>query len=118
MLAVLSNPAFTAGSPYTVTRTAIGTRTQGRYTPGSTSQFAITASVQPVTGRDLQVLPEAQHAEDVRVVYATTEIKTQEAGFEPDQISIDGALWKVVNVEKWTLRGETHYRALVARRAP
>lgn len=100
---------------YTVTRTAVGTRTNGRYTPGATSTFDITASVQPVTGRDLQSLPEGQRAEETRIVYTTTELRTRTATVDPDSISIDSETWAVVKVERWQAFGNTHYRAFVAR---
>jgi hypothetical protein len=118
MLTMLSNPAFTAGSPFTVTRTAEGSRPNGRYTPGSASTFPIIASVQPVSGRELMILPEAQHVEEVRVVYTATEIKTREPGYEPDKVTIDGAAWTVIRAERWTYGAETYWRALVSRRAP
>lgn len=103
---------------YTVTRTAAGTRTLGRYTPGAPSTFSIVASIQPVTGRDLQTLPEGQRAEETRVVYTTTELRTRTATVEPDTLSIDSETWAVTKVERWQAFGGTHYRAMVARQTP
>jgi hypothetical protein len=107
---------FMSGT-YTVTRTAAGTRTLGRYTPGASSTFSIDASVQPVTGRALQALPEGHRAEETRLVLTTTEIRTRTPTNEADTISIDSESWAVVKVERWDAFGGTHYRAFVARQA-
>lgn len=104
---------------YTVTRTAAGARTLGRYAPGATSTFTIAASVQPLTGREIKALPEGDHADEHRVVYTTTELRTLMASVgAPDSVSIDGEAWDVARVEKWPgPSGTTHYRARVSRKA-
>jgi hypothetical protein len=108
---------FSTGT-YTVTRTAAGSYTTGRYAAGAPSTFAITASVQPVQGRDLQSVPEAQRGEEVKVLWTTTELRTRGAG-EPDSVSIDGEAWRVVRVKRWQAFGGDgsgdHYEVYVAR---
>jgi len=113
---VIGALGFKTGT-YTVTRTAAGTRTLGRYTAGAASTFSIEASVQPVTGRDLQAMPEGQRAEETKVVYTTTELRTRTPAGEPDTIAIDSETWAVTKVERWDAFGDTHYRAYVARQA-
>lgn len=103
-----------ATGTYSVSRRASGSFTQGRYTPGTLALLTITASVQPVRGRDLRVLPEGQRAEDTRVVYTTTELRTRTDSTEPDRVSIGGEPFNVFRVEKWDAFGTTHYRAFVA----
>lgn len=105
---------------YTVTRTPKGATTLGRYTAGSPSTFSIAASIQPVAGRELQALPEAQHGEEVRVIYTTTELKTRDPGFEPDTIEIDSEDWTIFRFERWQAFGAAndaqHFRAFASRK--
>jgi hypothetical protein len=101
---------------YTVTRTAQGVYTNGRYTPGATTTFPIVASIQPVTGRDLQLLPEGQHASESRIVYTTTELRSRATANDPDTIAIDGEAWDVISFERWEAFGDTHWRGIAGRR--
>jgi hypothetical protein len=104
-----------ASGTYTVTRTAAGTLTTGRYTAGATSSFSIVATIQPMTGRNLKILPEGQHAEETMVVYTTTELRARTPASEPDVFTFDGEAWKVVNVKRWQAFGDTHYVATIGR---
>lgn len=107
--------SFATGT-YSVTRTAAGAYTVGRYAAGGTSTFSIEASVQPVTGRDLKKVPEGHHADELRIVYTTTELRTRAPGSEPDVVTIDSEPWHVVRFERWQAFGGTHFRAWCARR--
>lgn len=100
---------FQSGT-YTFTRTAKGSFTNGRYTKGATSNFSAIASIQPVTGRELQALPEAYHEKEVKIVFTKTALQ---AGTHPDQVTIDSVLYEVFKVEKWDAFGDTHYRASI-----
>lgn len=104
-----------ASGTYTVTRTAQGTRSNGRYTPGSTSTFSIVASVQPMRGRDLRVLAEGQHAEDTRVIYTSTELRVMSPTNDPDRVSIDGESYELFRCERWDAFGETYYKGFASR---
>lgn len=108
--------SFATPGPYTVTRTTASTYLNGRLVAGTTSQFTITASVQPVSGRDLKALPEARHGEEVRVVYTTTALNTLIPTHAADVVTLDSEPWEVFRVERWQAFGNTHYRAFVARR--
>jgi hypothetical protein len=104
-----------ASGQYTVTRHAAESYVDGLLVAGSTSTFSITASVQPVTGRELQTLPEAQHGREVRVVFTTAELRTRQAGNAPDTIEIDGETWAVERQEGWNAFGGYHSRAFITR---
>ena len=97
---------------YTVTRSANGTYVNGRLVAGAPSTFSIEASIQPVTGRELQALPEAYHGEEVKVIYTVTELL---AAPTPDVVTIDGEAWEVFKCQRWQAFGGTHYRAHAAR---
>jgi hypothetical protein len=109
-IASLSTPG-----PYTITRTAAGSYTNGRYTAGAESTFTIIASIQPVTGRDLADLPEGQNGDEVRVVFTITELLTRAPGQEPDVITIFGEDFYVYRVKKWQGFGDNHWQAWVSR---
>lgn len=101
---------------YTVTRTPSGSYTLGRYTPASPTTFTITAVVEPFGGREIKVLPEGQFAEDVAVLYTSTELLTMSPTSVPDSVAIDGDNYSVFRIAgPWTLRGATHYEVYVAR---
>lgn len=77
--------------------------------------LTVAGSLQPVTGRELQDLPEAQRGDDVRVLYTLTRLYTREPGFEPDVLTIDGESYTVIKVERFDAFGDTHYRVYLAR---
>lgn len=102
---------------YTVTRQVEGSYVDGVYTPGGISNFTVDASVQPISGMELENLPEGQHAENTRVLYTTTaELFPRNPTNEADEIAIDGEDWEVFNVETWFAFGCTHYKCLIARK--
>ncbi len=105
------------GGPYTVTRTATGTREKGHYTPGSETTFDIVASVQPTDGAELHDLAEGQRTDEVRVIYTVTELRTRTPAGEPDRIELEGSEdpWIVIKVQRFDAFGGTHYRAWAAR---
>ena len=97
---------------YTVTRQGAGSYdASGDFVPAATSELSVTASIQPVTGQELKVLPEARHGEENRVAYTTTPLRTQGPAGGPDRLLIDGAVFEVIKVELWP----SHCRAYLAR---
>lgn len=102
---------------YTVTRTATGTRTQGRYTPGATSTFSVNMGIEPATGRQLRDLPEGRRGDETIMIFSPVELKTTMPGFEPDQVFYRGEQWAVVTSKLWEGFGEIHYECM-AQRAP
>lgn len=105
---------FATGT-YAVSRRGPGTLTAGRLTRAAGTTLSISASVQPVDGRTLQALPEGQRAEESRVIYTATELRTRGPAGEADDVTIDGEPWTVTRVERWDGFGETYFRAFVAR---
>lgn len=116
-IASLSTADTETAGAYTVTRTAEGTATLGRYTVGGASTFTIDAVVQPLDARSMTPLPSGVRSEDVRLLHTATALRTRDNAGEADRVSIGGetfAVWKVDG--PWTLGGETHYEVHVARR--
>jgi hypothetical protein len=105
---------FNTGT-YAVTRTARGALdSAGNYSPGATSTFSIAASVQPLSGRALKDLPEGARADDYRWVYTDSELRTEQAGVDPDVVEIEGEDYRVEKVEHFLVLSG-HYRATVFR---
>lgn len=106
---------------YTVTRSAAGAYgTDGRFVAGSTSTFSITASVQPLDGRDLLRLPEGLRTSEVLKIYTKTRLFVQGAGQDPDSVAIDGVPHQIEMVETWGPAGNFYkaYARAVGRQAP
>lgn len=103
--------SFQTGT-YTVTRrnsTVVGS--DGRADLATATTFPITASVQHLTGRDLQRLPEGLRTSERRKLYTTTSLRVVGA---PDVISIDSANWEVESIERYDVLGN-YYKVLVRR---
>lgn len=109
--------SFATGT-YTLVRSSVGTYTRGRYGAGASVSSTITACVQPITGRDLQALPEGQRADETRVIYTTTELRTRHPSSDPDRVIIDSEAWEVFRVQRWEAFGTTHFRAFASRLTP
>lgn len=93
------------GGQLVVTRRARGTFVRGIATPGATSTLTITAVPRPVSGRDLQRLPEGRRTQETRVFDTTTELLAgdQDGAREADLVDIegDGRPWEVQQVQRW-----------------
>lgn len=112
-----------------VTRTAQGTRTLGRYTPGATSIFPITAGVEPINGRQLMDVPEGRRGDEILTVYTDADLIAERAtpGVDPDVLRYTGSdadviammgpgePWTVIKVKTWPGFGETHREVQIAR---
>lgn len=105
--------ALLSSGSYTVTRyTADSYDSNGIAVQGTSSTLSIGASVQPASGRDLQLLPEGRRTIETMKLWTATLLTTSESSAGADRISIDGATFEVVNVERWGPLGN-YTKALV-----
>jgi hypothetical protein len=105
---------FATGT-YNVTRAGgPGTYVAGVFTPAATSTVSVIASVQPMTGRDLQRLPDGLRAMELLVVFSVDELKVAAPGVRPDVLAIDDATWQVETVERFNVLGN-YYRSIVSK---
>lgn len=88
-------------SGYVVTRYTPSTYVDGRLVLGSPSTINIIATQQPVSGRDLQRMPEGTRVSDLLVFYTDTELKTQTPANAPDQVTVSGETFEVQQVDNW-----------------
>lgn len=86
---------------YNVLRRSQGTYdANGRYSgPGASTTLRIVASVQPVSGRDLVVVPVGQRTDEARVIYTATQLLTRTPTREPDVITVGGEPYAVYRVD-------------------
>lgn len=98
------------------TRFIAGTYTNGVYIEGTTSPLSISASVQPIKGRELESLPEGRRDKQALRLYTNFELRTAEEDDGPnaDQITIDGKLFEVIAVENWANHIINHFKVIVS----
>lgn len=87
---------------YTVTRTAIGGRVNGRYVSGVVTTFPIVAAIEPISGRELEDLPAGQRGNEAIMIFTATALLTARPGFEADQILYQPAGYEA-SAEPWTV---------------
>lgn len=98
-------------------RAAAGAYTAGRWVAGGTSSTTFLGSVQPLPGKDRQVLPEGLRNRDGRKVYCdrgTLRVDSQHDGTSADVVEIDGVDFVVAHVDSEHPLLE-HDRAFVVR---
>ena len=98
-----------------------GSLVDGYWVTSSEAEIAITASIQPATGKDLQNLEQGRRNGAVYAIFTDTAIQLSEqaVGATPatkaDQLVISGIRHEAVHVEAWQNGVINHYRALFAR---
>lgn len=88
----------------TVTRESGGTRIDGKWVSGSTSNFTIEASIQPLTAREIQLLPESRRAsgESYKLFADTTPaLYTVTDDENPDRVSLYSQNFEIYSVKRW-----------------
>ena len=101
-------------SAYLVTRaTDNGFTPSGVTAAPSTSTLTIQAVVVPLTGRELERLPEGLRTQEIQAVFTTTQLQSAAAGQRPDEIAVGLESWQVEHVESWI--AGAFYRAIVRR---
>lgn len=74
--------------------------------------LSITACVQPLTGRELERLPEGLRGAEVLKLWTPTQLYAKTDSQSPDLIGIDGDTYECSNVERWDTLG-SYFKALV-----
>lgn len=107
---------------HTLFRPQAGSYVDGVMVVPGFDSIAITASVQPATGKDMDNVPEGKRNRAVFAVFTSTEIKVVEQataaadpGTEADELAIGGNRYEAVHVEPWANNVINHYKALFAR---
>jgi hypothetical protein len=102
--------------PFTITRKAAGTYTNGTYSPGAITTISAVGSIQPLSGREQLSLSELQRAKEIYKIYTATELFTvdESAGKKADLVSFQGKVFEVQKIEKWEY-DFSYFKALIMR---
>jgi hypothetical protein len=93
----------------------------GIYQNAARGSVTFTGSVQPITGRELLDLPEAQRTREPKMVITETELKTLDktAGTAADIVEYEGEDYEVTKVEalaEWDGAGLAHYEVTMLKK--
>lgn len=102
----------------TVTRYAGGSKVNGKWVEGTPSTFTINASVQPLTPKEIELLPEGRRASGENYkLYADPSpiLKTVSGDENPDKISIYSQDFEVFSIERWENSIISHIKYIVTR---
>lgn len=104
------------GKLQTVTRYAAGAYVNGLYVPGATSTLEVMMSIQPLKGRELLNLPEAQRTRRHMKCYAAAELLTadQSDGKKADRVTYRGRVFEVQDAEPWLDTDFDHWKCILA----
>jgi hypothetical protein len=100
-----------------VTRPAGGEYVEGVYQEGATSSLTIQASVQPLSGRQLQALPEGRRNRESYRLFSDQGLRPYD-GQNPDRVLIDGHEFEVFSVSPWQNGILPHFDMIVQRIGP
>ncbi len=94
----------------TFTRHAAGTRdaTSGLYVPGSTSTLSAQVSLQPLSMREVQLLPEGIRQKAAWKLYTGTALQIADptANALADQFTKNGKVYEITSLGEWDTHGD------------
>lgn len=99
----------------TITREEPGAYdSEGRWSPGAISTFDIDAAVQPVSGKELEILFSGTEVRETIKLYTTDELRASDAPLNttPDKILWQTRQYEVKQVDDWASNGA--YRKYLA----
>lgn len=102
---------------YTVQRRGAYTVVDGRMTPGATTTLQIRASIQPVSGRIRETLPEGIRQQVTMVAYTRSVLRGLDhlTDLPPDRIEYRGELLEVADVMPWHEAPLAHHLVALVR---
>lgn len=110
--------ALAGSALYTVKPGAAATYVNGIATRGAEpAPVQVPACVVPITGKDLQRLPEGERTMERRAVFTGYPLRTSGPGRWADVVVIEGEDWQVENPEDWSALGG-FVRAVVVKSNP
>jgi hypothetical protein len=89
----------------------------GVWTEGSLTPISFDASVQPLSAKEMQMLPEGRIVSQGYRLYTDYELKTVDTGVgkNPDRVTLFGLEFEVVSVGIWQSGILPHYKAVAVR---
>lgn len=89
--------------------------TSGNWVEGTPGDFNILASVQPLRGKEMEMLPEARRESQAYKLYTDTQLLTinTTAKTNSDRVQIEGNWFEVLIAEPWQNTIIDHYKVIV-----
>lgn len=102
--------------PITLQRLSAGSYVNGLWVEGTITTSIITASIQPMSGEELQSLPEERRVKKNYKLFTASQLLTvQNPTKNPDRVIIFGELYEVYQVFPWLNNIISHYEAYVSK---
>lgn len=99
----------------TVKRSGGGSWQNGRYVQDATADLVVDASVQPLRGNEVLILPEHRRTEESIKLYTTTKLRTtdEKNNLPCDVVVHDGKRFEVHTVFNWSIGTDVpHYKVI------
>lgn len=93
----------------TLSRPGATTITNGYASAGAPTVATIRLCRQPITGKDLERLPEGDRTQDLISCWTDTEVRLA------DTLTIGAESYRVIHAELWANLGETYYKMIGVR---
>lgn len=97
--------------PFIVTRKEPGSFVDGDWVEGDYIAFIIQASVQPLKGEEMQMLPEGRRNSQAVYIYTKTKLNTVDEA-NPDLLQAFGSDFEIYSVEPWQSNVINHYKCI------
>lgn len=98
-------------STFSVKRVVPGAYVNGFWVEGAESTFTIQASVQPLKGKEMEMLPEGRRNSQSVKIYTDTQLQTVASG-NPDRLVAFGHDFEIQTVEPWQSNVLNHYKCI------
>ena len=104
-------------TPFLVIRKQPGSYVNGHWVNGTAELFEIQASVQPMSGKDMEMLPEGRRGSQAVKIYTSTQLRTVDDA-NPAEVQAFGSAFELVTVEPWQSNVISHYKCIGVRTGP
>lgn len=102
-------------SPFTLKRKSTpDTYVNGKLVAGAVTTSTIQASVQPLRGQEMLLLPEARRTSQAVWVYTDTQLRVANTvtGYNADIVTAFGSDFEIFSCEPWQSNVINHYKAI------
>ena len=101
--------------PFTFKRQSAGSYIKGKWVPGSLVDIVSSGTKQPMSGEEMQSLPEGRRERKSFKMYLDTEVYTSRSSLNcgPDTIDFNGETFEVVQVLPYGSGLINHFKVIV-----
>lgn len=98
---MVSDAIMSFALDYPMNRRGPTTYTGGIVDPQDGQMSTLTAAIHPVSGRDIERLPEGTYAHETIVIYTAQELKVADGAQEADRVEYREEVYVVITVQRW-----------------